>query len=425
MTTARRPLAIGIGLLALAAIALAGFLWVRPAPHGTAAGQVAPGTYRLVLTNWPGGGLPVGLEIAEEAGGPAAYLINGGNRVRAERTTIAGNHLTMAFPSYESNLIAEAQPDGSLTGIARLRRRSGPVELGLRAVPGPAWRFHERPAAASGPVGGEWLVETKGDKPERGLALIRQTGNRLEGTIQFPTGDVRFLAGDISGDAFALSTFDGNQGSIWRGKRLGDGTLAGETFGATSTAGEPFVARPKRAGAADDVVAIGEEKPPVDRIAFTFPDTAGKPVSLADPRFKGKVVVIAIGGTWCPNCHDEAAFLAPYAKKRRPEGLEVIGLQFEYGDDAVRAARQSQRFAARYGVDYPMLIAGSATPEGSKAALPAIGGVKIYPTTLFIDRHGKLRAIHTGYSGPATGALNAKAIAEFDALVSKLLAEKA
>ena len=415
-----------LGAVLLVLIAAAAIWLLRPTPPAARGGDtVAAGTYRLTLTNFPGGGLPLGLEIASEAGGPAAYLINGGNRVRAERTTIAGRNLTLAFPSYDSTLIAEAQSDGSLTGIAHLFRRSGPVELGLRAVPGKAGRFYDTPAAPVASIGGEWLLETKGEGGERGLALLRQTGNTLEGTIQFPSGDVRFLAGQTSGDEFALSTFDGNQGSLWRGKRLPDGTLAGESFGATSKAGTPFVARPKRAGPADEVVAIAEAKPPVDRIAFTFPDAAGKPVSLTDARFKGKVVVVAIGGTWCPNCHDEAAFLAPYAKKRRPEGLEVIGLQLEYGDDPARSARQQQRFAARYGIDYPLLVAGAATPEGSKKALPAIGGVKIYPTTLFIDRQGKLRTIHTGYAGPAAGALNAAAIAEFDALVTKLLAEKA
>ncbi len=423
MRLTAKTLGIGIGLLLVALVI--GVLLYRPSRPAASAEAVASGTYRMMLTGFPGGGLPVGLEIIDEANGSAAYLINGGNRVRAERTTIAGRNLTMAFPSYDSTLIAERQPDGSLTGIARLMRRSGPVELGLRAFPGETWRFHEKPAAPAADLTGEWILATGGESPERGLALIRQTGNVLEGTIQFPSGDVRFLAGEISGADFALSTFDGNQGSLWRGKRAVDGTLSGESFGATSKAGDPFTARPRRAGPADETVAIGEEKPPVDCIAFTFPDTAGKPVSLTDARFKGKVVVVAIGGTWCPNCHDEAAFLAPYAKKRRAEGLEVIGLQFEYGDDAARAARQSQRFATRYNIDYPMLIAGSATPEDSKRALPAIGGVKIYPTTLFIDRTGKLRAIHTGYAGPATGALNAKAMADFDALVSKLLAEPA
>ena len=183
----------------------------------------------------------------------------------------------------------------------------------------------------------------------------------------------------------------------------------------------------KRRGAAPapGFAAVTDEKVPVDRIAFSFPDADGRRVSLADARYRGKVVVVAIGGTWCPNCHDETAFLVPYAKRRRPEGLEMIGLSFEYDADPVRSARQIKRFAQRYGIFYPMLVAGKATMEDSKRALPGIGGVRVYPTTLFIDRKGKLRAVHVGYAGPATGELNRKAEADFDALVSKLLAEKA
>ena len=169
---------------------------------------------------------------------------------------------------------------------------------------------------------------------------------------------------------------------------------------------------------------VAEEKPPVDHIAFGFPDADGHVVSLADPRFKGKVVVVAIGGTWCPNCHDEAGFLAPYYKAHAAQGLEMIGLQFEYDSDQTRSARQLRSFASRYAIAYPLLIAGKATPEDSKRALPAIGGVKVYPTTLFIDRKGKLRAIHVGWSGPATGAFNQQAEAQFDTLVTRLLAEK-
>lgn len=386
--------------------------------------ELKPGSYRAVLT-LPLGELPVGLDIARDgAGTVTATLVNGDNRVPAEKTTFAGDTLTLAFPSYDSTLTAKVQPDGTLKGTATLRRREGPVEVPLAATPA-NWRFYEAPKPATGALAGTWLLEPADPKGEKGLLILRGTGgNGLAGTVQFPTGDVRYLAGQQSGSDFALSTFDGNQGSVWRGS-IADGRITGENFGATSKEPTRWTARPQGAAAADQVVAVAEEKPPVDRIAFTFPDAEGKPVSLSDPRFKGKVVVVAIGGSWCPNCHDEAQFLGPYVKRRRAEGLEVIGLQFEYTDDAQRSAAQSRRFAERYKLDYPLLIAGKATPEDTKRALPAIGGVKIYPTTLFIDRQGKLREIHTGYAGPATGALNEKAMADFDALVSRLLAEKA
>ncbi|MEH3107566.1 MAG: TlpA disulfide reductase family protein [Sphingomonas fennica] len=408
----------------LPALALAALLAGGLAGCGEKAAELTPGRYRAVLA-LPLGELPVGLDIARAGDGTVtAALLNGDNRVPAEKTTLSGDTLTLAFPSYDSTLTAKVQPDGTLKGSATLRRATGPVEVPLAATP-VGWRFYEAPKPAAGALAGTWLLTPADPEAKKGLLILRGTGgNDLAGTVQFPTGDVRYLAGQQNGDEFALSTFDGNQGSVWRG-RIENGQIIGENFGATSKEPTRWTARPQGSGAADQVVAVAEEKPPVDRIAFTFPDVDGKPVSLADPRFKGKVVVVAIGGTWCPNCHDEAQYLGPYVKRRRAEGLEVIGLQFEYTDDQARSAAQSRRFAERYKLDYPLLVAGKATPEDTKRALPAIGGVKIYPTTLFVDRQGKLRAIHTGYAGPATGTLNEKAMADFDGLVSRLLAEKA
>jgi len=136
-------------------------------------------------------------------------------------------------------------------------------------------------------------------------------------------------------------------------------------------------------------------------------------------------VVITLGGAWCPNCHDEALFVVPYAKRRQKEGLELIGLQFEYGTDPVRAFRQVNSFAKRYGITYPLLLAGEPTPESSKAALGPLGPVKVYPSTIFVGRDGRVREVHVGWAGPATGKLHDAAKKEFDETVSKLLRERA
>ena len=117
--------------------------------------------------------------------------------------------------------------------------------------------------------------------------------------------------------------------------------------------------------------------------------------------------------------------MGPYAAKRRAEGLEVIALQFEYGTDAARNNRLMDSFASRYKLPYPLLLAGQPTPESSKAALPDVGPIKVYPSTLFVGRDGTLREVHVGWAGPATGALNVKAKRGFDKTVTKLLKEKA
>ncbi|MFW2828660.1 peroxiredoxin family protein [Sphingomonas sp. ID0503] len=413
-SAALSPTLLSILATAVILIAAAAYLWWPEEEDG----EVVPGAYRMLL-QYPAGELPVGLKLDENGGKWTATFINGENRVAAEQVTVEGDLLIIAMPSYDSSI--ELSPQGvGFAGTAHLRRRSGRVDVPVHVEPYGGFRFFD---VRDTPVKleGEWPLTEEGEDAEPGLLIIKQDGDLLSGTVHYPSGDQRYLSGEVSGDYFSLSTFDGNQGQLWRGHKLADGTLKGEVVSATAKTPTKWTAKP---GAAN-FAAVGEEKPPVDRIDFTFPDVDGKPVSLHDPRYKGKVVVVAIGGSWCPNCHDEAAFLEPYYKANAAQGLEVIGLSFEYTDDPVRSARQVKRFAQRFGLTYPTLVAGVATPEGTKKALPAIGGVKIYPTTLFIDRKGKLRAIHTGYAGPATGALNKKAMAEFDALVRELLAEKA
>ena len=47
-----------------------------------------------------------------------------------------------------------------------------------------------------------------------------------------------------------------------------------------------------------------------------------------------------------------------------------------------------------------------------------------YPTTIFIDKKGKVREIHTGFSGPGTGKYYDEFVTEFNQLMDKLISEK-
>ena len=414
-----------LGLLLVVVMVMA-----LPVPRAAAAvaapaSAIPMGDWRLTLA-FPGGELPVGLVLAREKGGVAAYLVNGAERTRAEQTRVAGRTLTLAFPSYESSLNLTLAGDGRLVGTANLFRRSGPLALKAVATHGDRWRFARAADPGAASVAGTWSVTLEEDgQREQGLAVFRQKGSRVEGTFLFPSGDYRFLAGDVIGKALLLSTFDGNQGTVWRGTLKGDGTLAGAKIEANSVAPARWTARRDARARLAAPARPQLLQPGFERLEFAFPDPDGRMVSLADPRFRGKVVVVSIGGTWCPNCHDEARFLVPYHARHKARGLEVIGLQFEYTDDPARSAAQIRRFAQRYGITYPMLVAGVANPEATRKALPAIGGVSAYPTMLFIDRGGRLRRIHTGFSGPATGQLYADFVKDFDRFIGMLLAEPA
>ena len=403
----------------LASFGLAVFTAAGLAVSAMAAAPSPYGVWRVTLDH-PGGSLPFGLEVAKGKTGPVAYLRNPPEKLRVENISVDGNVITLSFPSYNSKLVLTHGADDRLTGRADVKRSTGPATLAATGTRD-TYRFTPSPAKPAADLTGKWVVSYQGATPVTGLAQFKQTGNLVSGSVQLPSGDTRYLSGEISGNNLSLSTFDGSFTALWKAS-LANGVLTGRQFAATSTTGTAWTARRAKG---ESMEAVAVEKPGADRLSFRFPTSSGQMISLSDPRYKGKVVVITLGGAWCPNCHDEALFMGPYAAKRAKEGLEVIGMQFEYGDDKARAFRQMDSFQARYKLPYPMILAGQPTPESSKAALGALGPVKVYPSTIFIGRDGKVREVHVGWAGPATGELNKKAKADFDATVTKLLKERA
>lgn len=381
------------------------------------------GQWRVAFDH-PGGPLPFTLDVRAGKGaagaGAEAYILNPPERLRVEQVEVRADSISIAFPSYNSRLELKAAGGGTLAGTATVLRAAGTVTLPATARRG-AWRFTPGPVKPAGDVSGRWSLAL-GDNRTRGIAILKQTGAAVSGTVQMPSGDVRYLAGELNGSQLRLSTFDGSFTNLWTGTLAGN-TLKGAQFAATSRpAGNPFEAtRAPRA----DIAAVAVEKPGGERLAFRLPTPDGPPVSLADARYRGRVVVISIGGAWCPNCHDEAQFLGPYALRRQREGLEIIGMQFEYGADEARAMHQISGFKARYRLPYAMVYGGQPSAEDTKRVLGDLAPVKVWPTTIFIGRDGRVREVHVGWAGPATGALNMRARREFDATVSRLLAEKA
>jgi len=152
---------------------------------------------------------------------------------------------------------------------------------------------------------------------------------------------------------------------------------------------------------------------------FSFPDLNGQLVAWNDARFKNKVVVVSITGSWCPNCHEETPFLQELYARYKEQGLEAVALAFEYTGQVTRDLEQVKIFAKRHGVQYPMLLAGST--EDAQQKLPQLVNFGAYPTSIFIGRDGLVKRVHAGFEGKATGERFTKLKAEIEELVKDLL----
>ena len=410
ITTQRLAASIFIAVLGLAAC------------HRDAA-AVKMGTYRVVL-QVPGGELPFALELSRQESGTAGYLVNGKERVQLSEVVIDGSHLSIRMPGYETRLTANAVGN-QLQGEIFLDKLGGKDQhIPLRATLGEGYRFFASPTRDSADVAGRWAVTLVDDSGASEVALgeFTQSQDVVTGTFLTATGDQRFLAGQVQGDELYLSTFDGAHAFLYKAKLAADGTLAGDYWSGLKYH-EKWTAKRDANAALPDAYAITAMRAGSQAFDFSFPDLAGNMVTSKDAQFRGKVLIVALAGSWCPNCHDEAAFLAPLYKEYRGRGLEVVSLMFEHFGDFQRAAAATQRFRQNYGIEYTTLIAGVSDKDEAAKKLPMLDRVYAFPTTIFIDRKGKVRKIHTGFSGPATGDHYSQFVREVKATLDQLLAE--
>jgi peroxiredoxin len=384
--------------------------------------EPALGSYRASL-QLPGGEAPFGLDIAREGNDYILTLLNGEERTRVTDVEVADGELRANFPGYESRLQAHIRKD-ALEGEVTLIKAGGKEQvIPFAAKLGAQARFFDAPAAPSANVTGRWALVLKDAEGETTTAvgIFDQQGARVTGTVMTPTGDHRYLEGQISGEEVRLSTFSGGLAYLYHLKLVGQATMQGEYWQGLTW--HENISGQRNDAARLDEASIKTTVEPDAALSFSFPDANGTLVSLDDERFRGKVVLVTIGGTWCPNCHDEARFLVPFYQEHRARGFEIVGLMFERHGEFDKAAAAVRHYQQDLSIDFPLLIAGVSDNDDASKKLPALSGVYGYPTAILVDKQGKVRDIHTGFSGPATGTFYEEYTAAFERKVVALLAE--
>ncbi len=278
-------------------------------------------------------------------------------------------------------------------------------------------------------ITGKWKVEfTRPVGTTRpAIAEFKQKGNTITGTFLTPSGDYRFLEGVVTGDSLMMSCFDGSHAYYFGAKIKSDGSIVDGVYAAGATSKERWTAVKDSKAEIDGSSTLMYLKDGEDNLNFRFPDTDSNFVSIIDDRFKNKVVVIQIMGSWCPNCMDETAFLTKYYDQNKQRGIEMVALAYEYSTNFSRGQKSLRKFQKQFDVKYPILITGATTSDSlrTEKTLPELTPIKVFPTTIFLDKAGRVREVHTGFYGPGTGVHHENFKKEFEAIITRLLAEPA
>jgi len=368
--------------------------------------------------------IPFRLDISGQGASFTGTLFNGDVKVTTTSAKAENGKLVLSFEHYLTKITATPK-EGLLEGKVEGRFER---DRYLSSYPFQARRHIDTPdAAVDAPViDGLWEIPYESAKGEKAWRLIvKQKGPEVSAAVLRVDGDTGALTGTYKNGKFVVSHFDGSRALRADITPTKEGTLEIEVSGAYATstkltAYRPAVARAKGLPAPVDFDAHTEVRDPKEAFSFSFPDVNGKLVSNTDPKFKGKVVVAIVTGTWCPNCHDEAQYLVQLYREYRDQGLEIVALDFEEPEQQEDLSRV-RSFVKKYGVEYTYVIAGAPVDMWEK--VPQAVNLNSWPTTFFVGRDGRVKGVHAGFAAPASGEFYSQLKDEFTGTIERLLAE--
>lgn len=264
--------------------------------------ELQDGIWRGILLTKDSSKIPFNFEIKKEGENPVIEIITGSERMRVDSLVRKGDSLFVEMPLFGTRFELLLTKDEMRGELVRSKYR-----MPFVAYPNQPYRFASKISPDSVSVQGRWLVMLDNDTligefvEEKGL---------VTGSFLTPAGDYRFFEG-IHTDAgkLSMSCFDGGFIRLFTADVEGKDTLKNIAMHSGYESVSTGSAVRKEDAKLPDAFSITGLKNGYKTLGFSFPDSDGNMISLADESLKGKVVVLQISGSWCPNCFDESVFL--------------------------------------------------------------------------------------------------------------------
>lgn len=362
--------------------------------------------------------LPVHLDIVAEGKSKNLIVRNAEEEIKLNLKSVVGDTFVFSFPNFDSELRVAFSKKTKINGFWVNYNKTGNYR-----IPFSASYLSNDPSLqkAEADITGKWetyFSPNTADK-EKTIGVFQQDGNYLSGTVLTETGDYRYLQGTIEGNHFYLSAFDGTHAFLLCGT-VKDKTIEGNFYSGkhyqTSFVGNYNPDAALRNG--DSITYMKG-----DQVHFKLKDLNGKEYTFPNEQTKGKVVIIQIMGTWCPNCMDETNFYKELYAAYHDKGLEVISIGYEAADAFEDQVKKIQTLKERHNLEFTFLVGGKASKDLASQQFEMLNEVISFPTSIYIGRDGQVKRIHTGFNGPGTGSYYEEYVQKTHALIQQMLGQ--
>lgn len=347
------------------------------------------------------------------------HVINGKEKIKLEPTIVSSDSIVLRFPAFDSDFQLNVSKK-KMTGVWQNHFKND-YRIPFSAKRKKQSRFSSKKKTNHN-VDGKWKV-TFGPNSEDAypaIGLFEQIKNKVTGTFLTETGDYRFLEGNIVGDSLFLSCLDGSHAFLFKAG-IKNGKLHGKFFSGKHWSTDWIAERNDSFELPDpEKITFVKEN---QKVTFSLPDLENKTFNFPSEKTNGKVTILQIMGTWCPNCYDETIFLKEIYDTYHSDGLEIISIGYEIPKDFKGQAEVIKRFKEKLNLKHTFLVGGYANKKGALKNFTMLNDIVSFPTTIIIGRDGKVELVHTGFNGPGTGEVYEKFTKKVHTLLKNLLAK--
>lgn len=377
---------------------------------------IQSGRWEMLFTI-EGASIPIELNVNDTVW----TISNASEKIVLPAITWTDNRFHVKMPLFNSSLEGSLENDTLLRGLWTDHSREPlyTIPFTLRKVPD---------HAISAGVNSERRTYDVTFSPEipdalsKAVGIFYFDGPRATGTFLTETGDYRFLQGTQINNHLELGCFDGAHLFHFSADMAGDSLYNGR-FHSGKHWSENWIGHLDPQAHLRDPDSLTTLKDPTKSFQFIARNAAGDSVLFDKEDFLNKVTIVQIWGSWCPNCTDESIFLKKLYRQYGERGLQVIPVSFERSSNFEEARKIVTNQFHELDLGYTPYFGGLAEKKEASRVFSDLSSILSYPTTIFIDKKGVVRKIHTGFYGPGTGDHYIRHTEALEMFVQQLLSE--